>query len=62
MENIGDIIKKKDGITFNFPKRAEAFTKVPNEFLISENYSAYEKLVLIVIKMHQMGKRWCWPV
>ncbi len=37
------------------------FTLVYNSFLIDENFTGYEKLVLIMLKKYKMTHDTCWP-
>jgi len=41
--------------------RINGFTMIPNVFLVREDITIYEKMVMIVITMHKMNKGYCWP-
>lgn len=41
--------------------KINGFTRVSNVFLVRKDLTIYEKMVVIVIKMHKMNKNYCWP-
>ena len=59
--DMGSTIEKLKVANPGFSKKINGFTQIPNWFIASDNFSIYEKMVLIVIKKHLMKKRECWP-
>jgi DNA-binding MarR family transcriptional regulator len=41
--------------------RERNFTKVPNEFIMSKDFTLYEKMIWIVLKKYLMSHETCWP-
>lgn len=41
-------------------KRANGFTQISNYFIDQTHLTSYEKLVVIVLRRHMIGKDYCW--
>jgi DNA-binding MarR family transcriptional regulator len=62
MESTGNFFKQKREKFEIIKKKASGhFTKVPNSFIMSENFTSYEKLVFIVLSKYKMTHQTCWP-
>jgi hypothetical protein len=62
MERINSIIAANTGNKSSiFESKVRGFTKIFNWFLMSQDFSIYEKMVLITIKQYAKGKDKCWP-
>lgn len=61
MQSLGDILGKEKVANISSVTKATGFTQVPNWFLVSSEYSAYDKLVCIMLKKYKMTRQYCWP-
>ena len=61
MQPIGSIINKDFSERFPILKaKIKGFTKVPNPFVLRQDLNIFEKMIVIVLKVHQMNKGMCW--
>lgn len=62
MEGIASIIKtKSDWVNSLKARKKGHFTMVYNEFICSEDFTIYEKMVFIVLNKYLMRHKTCWP-
>ena len=59
--DIKDILQKDNDKYKKIQSRVNGFTQIKNWFLDSSKFTIYEKMVLVVIKRHQINKNTCWP-
>jgi len=61
MDSIKDLLNQLPEKNKKIEYHTRGFTQIPNWFLDSKKYNYYEKLVLIIIKRHMIGKKTCFP-
>ena len=59
-EKISSIIERTKSKR-ELSKIVNGFTQIPNWFLVSSDYSVYDKMTYIMIKKYKMNKTYCWP-
>lgn len=61
MESLSGLLEADKGKYRKPPSIKNGFTQIPNSLLTDRSLSSSEKMVLILFKMHQMGKRSSFP-
>jgi hypothetical protein len=61
MEDFASLFENKIKKLASSNKGLLGFTQIPNRFIKREDLNPYEKMIVIVIKMHMMNKNHSWP-
>lgn len=61
MENVGELLFQGKRFERMIAKSRGHFTMIYNSFIMSQDFSGYEKLVWVVLKKYKMTHNTCWP-
>lgn len=62
MESIKKILKRENKSFKDIKRKVKGhFTMVPNSFIMSEDFTSYEKLIWIILNKYKMTHQTCWP-